>query len=40
VRRLPYDLGQDDARHPFARIFAVAELASMMEPGALPELRR
>ena len=26
----PYDFGHDDARYPFARVFAAAELASLL----------
>lgn len=36
----PYDLGHDDSAYPFDRIFAMAELASMLEPGALAELTK
>jgi uncharacterized sulfatase len=35
----PYELARDDRRYPFARIFAAAELASNLDPDALPELR-
>jgi uncharacterized sulfatase len=35
----PYDLGQDETRCPLARILDAAELASMLEPSALPALR-
>jgi Sulfatase len=35
----PYDLGHDDARYPFGRAFATAELASMLRPDALPALK-
>ncbi|MCE9557118.1 MAG: sulfatase-like hydrolase/transferase [Planctomycetes bacterium] len=36
----PYDLGLNDSAYPFDRIFAMAELASMLEPGALAELTK
>ena len=36
----PYDFGHDDSRYPFDRIFATAELASMLEPEALPALQK
>jgi uncharacterized sulfatase len=36
----PYDFTRDDARYPFARIFATAELASSLDPAALPELKK
>ncbi|MHB9007428.1 MAG: sulfatase-like hydrolase/transferase [Limisphaerales bacterium] len=36
----PYDLARDDSRYPLARIVAAAELASGLDPGALPELTR
>lgn len=36
----PYDLGHNDSAYPFDRILAMAELASMLEPGALPELTK
>jgi uncharacterized sulfatase len=36
----PYDFGHDDRRYPFERVFKMAELASMLEPEALPELKR
>lgn len=35
----PYDLGHDDARYPFDRVFATAELASMRQGDALPALK-
>ncbi len=35
----PYDLGHDAAKYPFDRVFATAELASMLEPPALPALQ-
>ena len=34
----PYDMGQDDRKYPFERIFETAELASMLKPDAVPEL--
>jgi arylsulfatase A-like enzyme len=36
----PYDVGHDDRRYPFEKIFATAELASSLKPEALPQLRR
>lgn len=36
----PYDFGHDDSRYPFDRIFATAELASMLEPDTLPALQK
>ena len=36
----PYDLGRDEARYPLARVLETAELASMLEPSALPALLR
>ncbi len=36
----PYELARDDAKYPFARIFAAAELASSLDPAALPELQQ
>jgi len=35
----PYDLGHDVARYPFDRVFATAELATMLRPDALPALK-
>ncbi len=35
----PYDVGHDDRRYPFEKIFAMAELASSLKPEALPRLR-
>ena len=35
----PYDVGHDDRRYPFERIFAMAELASSLRSDALPKLR-
>ncbi len=35
----PYDLGHDDARYPFVRVLATAELASMLRPDDLPALK-
>ena len=35
----PYDFGQSD-QHPFARIFEMAEMASMLDPAAVPALRK
>ncbi|HXG09359.1 MAG TPA: sulfatase-like hydrolase/transferase [Gemmataceae bacterium] len=36
----PYALGRDDSKYPFERIFAMAELASMLRPEVLPELKQ
>src|SRR5262249_29552986 len=36
----PYDMGRDDKKYPFRRVFDTAELASRMEPEALPGLRK
>ena len=35
----PYDMGHDNTRHPFDRIFAAAELASSLKPDAIPVLK-
>jgi arylsulfatase A-like enzyme len=35
----PYDLARDNARYPLARIFDAADLASRLDPAALPQLR-
>jgi uncharacterized sulfatase len=34
----PYDFRQDPETYPFTRVFETAELASMMEPDAIPAL--
>ncbi len=36
----PYDLARDDAKYPFARIFEAADLASRLNPAALPQLQK
>lgn len=36
----PYTMGHDDAKFPFARIFATANLASSLKADALPQLRQ
>ncbi len=36
----PYDIGHDDSKYPFERVFATAELASRLKPDALPQLQR
>lgn len=36
----PYELARHEARYPLKRIVAAAELASNLEPGALPELKQ
>ncbi len=35
-----YDFGHDDARYPFDRVFAAAELASSLKPDAVPALKK
>lgn len=35
----PYEMGHDDEQYPLARILKVAELASSLEEGALPQLK-
>lgn len=37
--RAPYDLARDEAKYPFARLYAAAELASGLDPAAVPQLR-
>jgi len=36
----PYDLAHDDAKYPFAKILAAADLASNLDPAAAPALRK
>src|SRR5262249_31378606 len=36
----PYDMGRDEARYPFRRVFETAERASGLDPGAVPALLR
>lgn len=36
----PYDMGHDDTKYPFGRIFATAEAASLLRPEAVPRLRQ
>ena len=36
----PYDLGHDDGKYPIARVLETAELASMLQPSALPALKK
>jgi uncharacterized sulfatase len=36
----PYDMGRDAKKYPFERVFAVAELASLLGPEALPDLKK
>jgi uncharacterized sulfatase len=36
----PYDLGHDKGRYPLKRVMDTAELASMLEPDALPALMK
>ncbi len=35
-----FDFSRNDSRYPFARVFETAELASLLEPDALPALKR
>lgn len=37
--RAPYDLARDEAKFPFARVYAAADLASRLDPAAVPQLR-
>lgn len=36
----PYDMGHDDGKYPFKRVFETAELASLLRPDALPKLKQ
>lgn len=36
----PYDMGHDDRRYPFRRVFETAEAASTLDPEAIPTLKR
>ncbi len=36
----PYDLGHDDRKYPLARVLDIAELASLLQPEAVPALQR
>ncbi len=36
----PYDMGHNPQRYDFERIFAAAELATLLQPDAAPELRK
>lgn len=36
----PYDFGHDDAKYPYERVFAAAELASSLHPDAAPALKK
>jgi uncharacterized sulfatase len=38
-RSTPFDMGRDDTKYPMRRVFAMAELASLMRPEALPAIR-
>lgn len=40
VGSTPYELARNDAKYPMDRIVAAAELASNLDPAALPELRK
>jgi len=35
----PYDMGQDPKRYDFERVFAAAELATVLNPESVPELK-
>ena len=35
----PYEMARDDTKYPLQRIYAAADLASRLEPAALPRLR-
>jgi uncharacterized sulfatase len=39
VGTTPYDMGHDPKKYPFERIYAMADLASMLEPSANLQLR-
>ena len=36
----PYEMGHDEKRYPMQKIMAAAELASSLEPDAMPQLKR
>lgn len=36
----PYDIARDDTKYPFTKIYAAADLASRLDPAALPELEK
>lgn len=36
----PYDMGQDDTKYPFDRIFSMADRASSLSPEVIPELKK
>jgi arylsulfatase A-like enzyme len=36
----PYDMARDGKSYPFERVFETAELASMLKPEAVPELKK
>jgi arylsulfatase A-like enzyme len=36
----PYDMGHDDKKYPFQRIFETAEAASLLQADAIPTLRK
>jgi uncharacterized sulfatase len=36
----PYHMGHDDRKYPFGRVFETAELASMLKPNVVPDLKR
>jgi uncharacterized sulfatase len=35
-----YDMGHDNRRYPFERVFAAAELASLLQPNTVPALKQ
>jgi uncharacterized sulfatase len=36
----PYDMGQDEGKYPFRRVFETAESATLLRPDAVPALRK
>lgn len=36
----PYDIARDDAKYPFAKIYAAADVASRLDPSAVPTLEK
>lgn len=36
----PYDMARDEKKYPFQRIYDAADLASRLDPGALPQLEK
>jgi uncharacterized sulfatase len=37
--RAPYELARDETKYPFARLYAAADLATLLDPAAIPALR-